>query len=90
MPCLLKRDRLAPVLRPCVPGALRRHVATDWLILSWLVFLGCVGSDLISAALLYYALAEGDNTGIFDWASGLVDMLLFTVGSMCVQDMCSC
>jgi len=82
LPCLLKEDKLAPLVRLVVPKALAGHVATDWLILSWLVFAGCVASDVISLALLVSAVRAGDHTGIFDWASALIDMAIFTIGSM--------
>jgi hypothetical protein len=81
-PCLIREEYLAPIIRPCFPGSLKKHVATDWLILNWLVLVGCIFCDFISLGLLLYAIEEGDNTAIFDWSTSFIDMIFFTVGGM--------
>jgi hypothetical protein len=81
-PCLLREEYLAPLVRPCLPGSLKRHAVTDWLLLNWIMLWGCIAIDLICLALLCYAIKAEDNTAIFDWGTGLLDMLLFTAGGM--------
>lgn len=83
-PCLLYKDHIAPLIKYLCCGlcCLRKHVATDWLIVSWLIFFGCIACNCICAWLLVYAIAKDDGRAIYDWATGLFDMLFFTVGSM--------
>ena len=83
-PCLRRKEYLAPILLACLPknSSLRRHVSNDWLVVSWGLFLGCLFSTAICIALLYYAVQDGEGRLIFDYSTGFVDMLLFTIGSM--------
>ena len=84
-PCLRRQEYLAPMCLCCIPSyfsTLRKHLGTDWLIVSWGLLVGCISSDVICLGLLLYSIRHNDGRGIFDYSTGLVDMILFTVGSM--------
>jgi hypothetical protein len=84
-PCLKYREYLAPVLLHCIPSSwtsLRKHVANDWLVVSWGVLVCCIFSVLICCGLLRYAVLDESDPHIYDYSTGLVDMVVFTIGSM--------
>jgi hypothetical protein len=83
-PCLRRKEYISPIFLHCLSkdSRLRRHVANDWLVVSWGLFLGCLFSTIICIALLYYAVKDEEDRLIFDYSTAFVDMLLFTVGSM--------
>jgi len=58
------------------------HFANDWLIACWMIVLGCVLSSFVTLALLLAEIAVGNGRGIFDYSTGLVDVVLFLIGSM--------
>jgi hypothetical protein len=60
---------------------IKRHVSTDWLIASWMITIGCFLSIWMSIALLVYECHHHNKRGIFDYATCLVDMILFFIGS---------
>ena len=83
-PCLRNREYLAPCFLACIPKSwsVRKHVANDWLVVSWGLLYACIFSVLICAILLRDAVRDHEDRLIFDYATGLADMLLFTIGSM--------
>lgn len=81
---------ISPILHTCCcsvsgcycPKEWIRHVANDWLIVCWLSAIGCFLAVLLSIALLVSSIQAHDKRGIFDWATGLADMIMFLIGSM--------
>ena len=82
MECLHREQYLAPALLYCLPTCFAKHVSTDFVILSWVMFLGCIAGDVICVGLLWYGIKLMDGNEIYNWSTALLDMLLFTVGSM--------
>jgi hypothetical protein len=84
-PCLRRQEYLAPLLLYCIPNyftSLRRHLANDWLIISWGILFCCAFSVAACAGLLYFAEVDGIYGQVYNYSTGLVDMIIFTVGSM--------
>jgi hypothetical protein len=59
-----------------------KHLANDWLLTCWLMVWGCGMAVFASILLLIYEGSEHSKRGIFDWATGAFDCLLFMIGSM--------
>jgi len=60
------------------------HVSNDWLILCWITLFGSVFAVFISIAMLVDSVKNYNQygaRGVFDWVTGLVDMILFTIGA---------
>ena len=83
-------EKMKQVLAPCVhscdvcsPGrSLHMHVKTDFLILNWLALwgsiFGCLGGTVVFA---YYAY-KGDNLGMYEYSTGVADLVLLLVGNL--------
>jgi hypothetical protein len=51
---------------------IQKHVCNDWLASLWLFYYGTVILCLGSGAMLYFAVQEGNQMEIFDWATSYV------------------
>jgi hypothetical protein len=82
--CCRRREFVAPILHCCIPQwcCLRKHLANDWLIVSWGLFIGCILTTILLCALVYVAVEAGSDRLIYDYVTSLVDMIIFTIGCM--------
>lgn len=71
-PCLRNKEYISPLLLMCIPpsSCLHKHVATDWLIVSWGLLVGCIFSNIMCIGLLWYSIKHNDGRAIFDYATG--------------------
>ena len=58
------------------------NVETDWLIVCWMMYYACLLTTLLCVALLIEGINRSDAKEIYDYSTGLVDMVLFTIASM--------
>ena len=57
-------------------------MATDWLILTWFITWGCYIAIICAIGLLVNSIRTKDTLNIYNYATALADVILFTVGSM--------
>jgi hypothetical protein len=60
---------------------LNRHLENDWLIAAWLFFIFSLFSVIISIGKLADSVVLFEERGIYDWTTGLVNCIMFTIGS---------
>jgi hypothetical protein len=61
----------------------KRHMCNDWLIVSWGMTYGCLGCCVMSIGMLLYACTyTHEPREVYDYATSLVDMFLFFLGSL--------
>eukprot|EP01038_Epipyxis_sp_PR26KG_P012919 gene12919-17314_t len=58
------------------------HFANDWLIAMWVVVVGCVFSCFAAFFMLCYYIWNFDAREVFNFSTGLVDCILFLIGSL--------
>ena len=83
-------DQMKPVLAPfvhscdaCSPGrAMHAHVKTDFLILNWLALWGSIIGSIGSTAMLIYYAYKRNNLGIYEYSTGVADLILLLVGNL--------
>ncbi len=46
------------------------------------MFLGCIAGDIVCVGLLWHGINLNYGAEIYNWSTALLDMLLFTAGSM--------
>ena len=83
------KQYLAPWITPCFSETccgfrLKYHLSNDWLIVSWGMTWGCVVSIVLSMCLLAYNISVGDARAIYDYATSVVDLIFFFLGSLYV------
>lgn len=66
----------------CEGSCYHKHLVNDWLIVCWVVLICCILATICTVALLMFESSEHYRRGIFDYATGLFDMILFLIGSM--------
>jgi hypothetical protein len=77
-------ELISPHLHRCC-GPTRgifRHVENDWLIFCWVVVMGSVFATVGSIMVMIYYASFGNRFGIFNFATGAFDCLLFLIGAM--------
>jgi len=60
---------------------LNRHLENDWLIAAWCFYVFSLFSVIISIGKLGDSILTHEERGIYDWSTGLVNCLMFTIGS---------
>ena len=77
-----KRGCIVPLLE-CICGGKSDHYSSDLLILSWMSLAGNIMAVMMCAGMLIDACRAGKNgRDIFDYATGLADILIFLIGSI--------
>lgn len=73
--CFMRKEYITPFLKPCFPKSWQKHVSTDWLILSWVLFLACLFSDLICDMRCFVMICcDWSKQHIYFWLGyGLLD-----------------
>lgn len=77
-------ELISPLLHRCCSPTrgIFRHVENDWLIFCWLVVIGSVCATVGSIMVMIYYASFGNRFGIFNFATGAFDCLLFLIASM--------
>ena len=65
----------------CCEYAFHKHLLNDWLVAGWIMFWCCVFGTVCSAGMLMYDIYHFHWQGIYDWSTGLVDCIMFSIGS---------
>lgn len=82
------KQYLQPWITPWMPSNfcgfnVKKHMSNDWLIVSWAMTWGCGLCVFMSIILLIYSIAyEAKPREIYDYATTLVDMTFFFLGSL--------
>lgn len=82
------KQYLQPWITPCMPENfcgfnVKKHMNNDWLIVSWAMTWGCAGCVFMSLVMMVYSISyEKKPRDIYDYATSLVDMILFFLGSL--------
>ena len=79
------RDLVAPLLHRscCGPSSgLHKHVQNDWQIICWLFLVGSVFATVACVAVLVYFAVHHDAQEVYNYATGLADMIMIVIGCM--------
>jgi len=80
------KQYIAPYILCCLPDCcctwLKFHLSNDWLVVSWGCVVGCIFAIIMCIGMLIHAAHEKEARGIFDYATGLGNMLFFLIGSV--------
>ena len=75
-------SKFAPFFQKwCCEYTFHKHLLNDWLVAGWLMFWCCVFGTVCSGAMLMYEIYIFSWQGIYDWSTGLLDCIMFTIGS---------
>ena len=65
----------------CCEYAFHKHLLNDWLVAGWMMFWCCVFGTVCSTGMLLYGIYYSSWEYIYDWGTGLVNCIMFTIGS---------
>lgn len=70
-------------IKSCCPNSncFNKHLENDWLIAAWLFLLFSAFSVIISIGKLSDSIHQSYERGVYDWSTGLVNCVMFTIGS---------
>jgi len=68
----------------CKDSCWGKHLANDWLLGCWLIYLGTLFGCVCAVGLLAYYIYHRFPREVYDWSTGLFDLVLYLLGSMYV------
>ena len=79
------KDFMAPILHMCCFGPKSNfhvHAKTDMLIVCWLSLFASICATFGCIVVFIYYITKSDALGMFNYSTGAVDMVLFTIGTV--------
>ena len=80
-----EKEMIAPILHMCCFGpnsTLHIHAKTDMLIVCWLSLFGSILATVGCVVVFIYYIIKNDPFGMFNYSTGAVDMIMFTIGTV--------
>lgn len=70
-------EYLSPYVHSCCINSpfFKKHLGTDWLIVSWAFLFGSIFATICSFGLMVHYLEERDKRGIYDYVCGYVKFI---------------
>ena len=65
----------------CNSDCFNKHLENDWLIAAWIFLFFSIFSVIISIGKLIDSVHKNEDRGVYDWSTGLVNCIMFTIGS---------
>jgi hypothetical protein len=64
----------------CCGYSFHRHLLNDWLVAGWAMYWCCLFGSVCSLGMLLYYIYNYNVEEIYNWVTGLIDCILFTIG----------